>query len=444
MRRPGPAAPGLPQRLRDLRLAAGLSQAELAGDDLSASYVSLIEAGKRTPTTDALTVLAKRLGCTVDQLVSGVDGRSREEARLELAYAELALNSGEAEEAERRLRVLLSDAAVSATPELLAAASLALAKALEARGLLEQAIAAYEQLLPGPQEDPADGWLSLVVALCRCYREAGDLTHSVELAERALARASTLGLAGSDEEIELAATLVAAYHERGDVTRARLLASQVVSRAERAGSARARGAAYWNASLVASAHGRTREALQLAERALALYAEQDNARSLGRLHSAYAWLLLRQPTPAAAEALAQLEAASAALAETGSQVDLAYCDIEAARALLELGRHDEAVDRARAGLDRLGPETRLQRASGLVVLGRAAAARGDESSARTAYQEAATDLAAVDASREAATVWCELAELCEALGDRDGALLAYRHATGHLGVPATVRLPSRL
>ncbi|MGZ4598010.1 MAG: helix-turn-helix domain-containing protein, partial [Actinomycetes bacterium] len=37
-------------RLRARRREVGLSQSDLAGDELSSSYISLIESGKRTPT----------------------------------------------------------------------------------------------------------------------------------------------------------------------------------------------------------------------------------------------------------------------------------------------------------------------------------------------------------------------------------------------------------
>ncbi len=42
-------ASSLGQRLRALRVERGLSQAELAGDLVSPSYVSLIEADRRSP-----------------------------------------------------------------------------------------------------------------------------------------------------------------------------------------------------------------------------------------------------------------------------------------------------------------------------------------------------------------------------------------------------------
>jgi transcriptional regulator with XRE-family HTH domain len=58
----------LGRRLRDLRLAAGLTQAELAGDKFSHAYVSVLEAGRREPSRAALEYFAARLGVPVEKL----------------------------------------------------------------------------------------------------------------------------------------------------------------------------------------------------------------------------------------------------------------------------------------------------------------------------------------------------------------------------------------
>ena len=53
----------LGERLRQLRVAAGLTQSELAGERFSKEYVSQIERGKTRPTTETIEWLAVRLGC---------------------------------------------------------------------------------------------------------------------------------------------------------------------------------------------------------------------------------------------------------------------------------------------------------------------------------------------------------------------------------------------
>ncbi|PZG48138.1 transcriptional regulator, partial [Spongiactinospora gelatinilytica] len=49
-----------------------MSQAQLAHPELSDSYVSLIESGKRTPTPAVLELLAGKLDCSLSYLVNGV------------------------------------------------------------------------------------------------------------------------------------------------------------------------------------------------------------------------------------------------------------------------------------------------------------------------------------------------------------------------------------
>lgn len=383
------------QRLRQLRVQCGLSQTELARPGLSPSYISLLEAGKRLPTDSVVERLAAALNCSVQFLLHGVDPEEAQELEVRLRYAELALQSGEAAEAASRFRMLLERD--SETPErVLVDARWGLARALEATGDIEPAIAAYEALRDDAEARPRElPWLQCVIALCRCYRETGDLAHSIALAELARARVSDLGLGGTDLEVQLGSTLVGSYHERGDMVRARILADQVIEAAERLDSPLARGAAYWNASLVADEMGRPAEGLRLAERALALYAHGEDARNLSRLRTAYAGLLLRQEPPRLAEARPLLEVAARQLADAGSGVDLAYVETELARVELLLNSPDTAVTVAERALHRLGPEPRLEAARAMLVLGHAQFARGDEDAALLAYSRATRDLAAM-------------------------------------------------
>ncbi len=56
-------------RVRQLRLAAGLSQAELAGEGLSRFAISKIETGASLPSLDALLHLARVLGVSPGTLI---------------------------------------------------------------------------------------------------------------------------------------------------------------------------------------------------------------------------------------------------------------------------------------------------------------------------------------------------------------------------------------
>src|SRR5581483_6985071 len=85
---PAPAS-GLGVRVRALRVAAGLTQTELAGDRFSKEYVSQIERGKTRPTAETVAWLAERLGVDPAYLTSGIatDVRNRVEAVLARAEA---------------------------------------------------------------------------------------------------------------------------------------------------------------------------------------------------------------------------------------------------------------------------------------------------------------------------------------------------------------------
>src|ERR671934_2178723 len=88
-RRSSPEGLRLGERLRQLRVAAGWTQTELAGDRFSKEYVSQIERGKTRPTQGTIEWLAERLGADPGFLASGVstDERSRVEAVLARAEA---------------------------------------------------------------------------------------------------------------------------------------------------------------------------------------------------------------------------------------------------------------------------------------------------------------------------------------------------------------------
>ena len=86
---PRPAGLRLGERLRQLRVAAGLTQSELAGERFSKEYVSQIERGKTRPTARDDRLARLRLGVDAGFLANGVstDERGRVEATLTRAEA---------------------------------------------------------------------------------------------------------------------------------------------------------------------------------------------------------------------------------------------------------------------------------------------------------------------------------------------------------------------
>src|SRR5947209_6173169 len=100
-----PRPPRLGERLRQLRVAAGLTQSELAGDRFSKEYISQIERGKTRPTVETIDWLALRLGVDSGYLASGVSADERARAEAMLVRADALLEDqlfGDSVEAYRR------------------------------------------------------------------------------------------------------------------------------------------------------------------------------------------------------------------------------------------------------------------------------------------------------------------------------------------------------
>jgi tetratricopeptide (TPR) repeat protein len=428
----------LGRRLRNARVAAGLTQTEAADGAASTAYISRIEAGQRRPDLKLLGLLAERLGTTVEELLMGVSRDQRAELLLELDYAELELAAGNATAALDRSGAILAELPDAGLPELERPTRFVRAFALESSGDLDGAILALEELTAGPPYDLI--WIRGLIALSRCYREAGDLGRAVDIGERATERIEQHGLSGLNEAMQLTLTMAAAYFERGDTGHAVRLCKQTISRAEAFGSPAARASAYWNASAMASRQGSVREALAMAQRAIALFEQEDDVRNLARLRIELANVQLRQDPPEAAEAKESLERAARELDwSSASPMDKAYSQLALARATLLLGDADTAADLASSCYQIAQQHAPLSAAEALVLRGQIAASQGRTQEASSTYKEAILLLSGVGADRRAAELWVELGGLLQDVGETAAALDAYRRAAASTGL--TPRTP---
>src|SRR5215475_11381398 len=107
IRRSSPSGNRLGERVRQLRVAAGLTQTDVAGDRFSKEYVSQIERGKTKPTRETIEWLAARLGVDPGFLANGV--ATDERGRLEgaLARAEALIEALQNEEAAAEYELLV-------------------------------------------------------------------------------------------------------------------------------------------------------------------------------------------------------------------------------------------------------------------------------------------------------------------------------------------------
>src|ERR671933_1097472 len=94
----------LGDRVRQLRVARGLTQTELAGERFSKEYVSQIELGKTRPTPETIEWLASRLGVDAGVLATGVASSERLRLEAVVARAEALHESGRVGEGGQEFR----------------------------------------------------------------------------------------------------------------------------------------------------------------------------------------------------------------------------------------------------------------------------------------------------------------------------------------------------
>jgi tetratricopeptide (TPR) repeat protein len=430
----------LGRRVRAARLAAGLTQGRLGGDDVTVSYISRIESGQRRPDGRVLVTLADRLGIPVDSLLADAGDDRSAALRVEVDFAELSLETGEPQAALERLDVALSERLDMTPPGLSQRARVLRARALEAVGEIEEAVAAWEGLLAeAPHGSHA---LTCGIALSRCYRESGDLGRAISVGEELLRGLEERRLGGGDEAVQLTVTVAAAYFQRGDTHHAVRMCKQAITAAEATGSSRARASAYWNASMMELEQGMVAAAVPLAERALALLGESRDARNLARLRSQLGIMQMQLDPPALAEASRNLHDAEEAMTgSSASVVDVVRNRVAIARAQLMGGDAHEARETARRSFLETRQLAPVLAADALALEGQAAAAEGDADQARALYKEAVLMLTGVGADRDAGQLWLELGALLESVGEVEASRDAYRSAAVAAGLHArhTVR-----
>src|SRR5215469_1272024 len=433
----------LGQRLRALRIERGLSQADLAGDLVSPSYVSLIESGRRSPEHEVLEGLARRLGCSVLYLETGVAPEEVNEQRLRLQFAAIAQANGELDQA----RELYTALAHATTGEIRTEARWGLAQTYEALGQLDATLTELDALTEASRsgEPGAPGLLTLMISKCRVYRQAGDFARSIEIGEAALAESLALGLDGTEDAITLASTLAGSYQSRGDMFSAQRLADQVIQQAERLDSRQAQGHAYWSACTIAMSRGQLTLALDLATRSRALLAESDNARSLAAMRINYAWLLLRSEPPRLEEADAMLSQAHDAVTDMAFAPLLASCETEMAWSALLRGDTGRAADLARQAGARCTDPATVELQNARVIAGLAQVMAGQPEAGAEIAADAATRLAALGSHLEAAQAWRDLADALIQQGRSAQAIHALQRAADCAGLrPSSIGAPATL
>ncbi|MDP4503876.1 helix-turn-helix domain-containing protein [Nonomuraea turcica] len=423
-------------RVRGLRLNRRMSQAQLAGPDLSDSYVSLIESGKRTPTPVVARLLAERLGCTTEFLLHGIEPRQRIDTELGLRHAELELHHGDATVAADRFTEIVK-AADEENAMLTAQARFGRARALEAQGRLGQAVEAFERLRREAAAHPerlAD--LPLTIALSRCYQRAGDRLRARDLATYALEQAERLSITEGEIAVDLATALIEARGEQESGSPELAYVKRVLDTAgvpqvmDRSGEIRT----LWHASAAAAAGEDSALAVRLADDAIMAGRASRLALQLAR--AAMHWS--RMATAPIYEAEPLITAASQVFAGFPSATrEHGESLIVHARVRLRAGDPVRAAELAHAALEPSSDQAGITPVEARLVLATVALDQGQDATADLAAASrmlSALDRPVFGTDRQVARCWRELGDLYGRVGSVAHQTAAYRKALEAAGV----------
>jgi tetratricopeptide (TPR) repeat protein len=392
-----------------------MSQTELAGTDLSPSYISLIEADKRRPSTEVISAIAHRLGCSVADLTA-VPAADEAQARLDLSYARLALTNGEPAVARDRLRGLLSGGLPRDIED---DARHLLADAFDRLGDLDAVIRIRQPLF----EAACAGRSHLPVSevghpLAFTYLSSGDVHAAIRVGELAIDRSRDAGQVGTDSHRKLEATVVLAYFEIGDLSMAWDKAIRLIDESREHDSATGTGAACWNAALIAESRGDLHQALHLSQRALALFSEQGPSLYVVELQQIVAWMSMSLDPGRAPEAARLLDEGQHWLKELGGSPAAARWEALRSLAHFLVGEFSRAEILARrAVLHFQQLDEPRETAEALMILGDVLTARGKSGDGLDAYRACERSLRRGTPTHRFAAVFRDLAGRFDLAGE---------------------------
>src|SRR5262245_23479611 len=341
------------ERVRQLRIARGLTQTELAGERFSKEYVSQIERGKTRPTGETVDWLASRLGVDPTFLETGVSSSERERVESVIARAEAALESNSYEDAVReieKLGVALSTIAVPSLElrSLLAEswARMSLGDVRAAIGLLDEA----RQQTESPTFSDVDR-AEVLYRLGVCRYKLASIATAVALFGEALELAERSGLPADRLRSNAFGWRSRCYRRQRDWEAAREDVERALELAEGLNDRRTVAHHYFQASLIAERDGHWVLARSYAERAKAQYEEIADRANVGKLLNNLGGLnfLLGRPE----EAVTYLKDAFKVLLEHGSEEDAARAVNSLAQVHLRSGDVRPAEEQARQALELL-------------------------------------------------------------------------------------------
>jgi len=427
---------GVGERVRALRVAAGLTQTELAGDRFSKEYVSQIERGKTRPTDETVAWLAARLGVDDQYLRHGVSADARTRVEAKLAQAEALSEAHRDHEAVDGFREARSEINALGSAELELRALAGEGWALQELGAAHDAIRVLQEAR-GLSELPLFSDVDRADVLFRlgcCRYRLSSIPTAIALFDEALELAERSGLPSDLLRARILAWRSRCRRRQADFEAAREDIELAMELAQAMDDPRVVAGTYLQASLVAEKTGHWVLARQYAEQARALYQELDDERNTGRLMLTLGGLQLLLGHPE--QAIEHLTASFALAVEAGSQPDAAQALGGLAAVHEHLGDYEAAEENARKALALLeGREDFLDEiGQSSLVLGRSLLERGRLDEAEECFRAADAAFERMESVGHRTGAWVALGDLAERRGDVREAARWYRSAAEALAV----------
>jgi tetratricopeptide (TPR) repeat protein len=425
-----PGGSRLGERVRQLRVAAGLTQTDLAGERFSKEYVSQIERGKTRPTRETIEWLAAKLGADAGFLERGVstDERSRVEGML--ARAEALANAHRYDEAVDELENSRTAVLATGAIELEARALSTEAWARMERGEVKPALQLLERcrtINDGPGFSDVDRAQVLFrMAVCRYHLSS--IASAVALFSESLNLAEGSGLPCDLLRSEILGWRSRCYRRQRDLEAAREDVERALELAQSLDDHRTMANVYFQASLVSERMGHWVLARSYAERAKAYYEQLNDERNVGRLLNNLGGLNFQLGKPE--KAVEDLKSAYTVLLDKGSDAEAANVVSSLAHVHLMTGQVESAEKEARHALELLeGREDfLLDIAPTQLVLGRSLMEQGRLDEAHEMLRTAEASAEQLESISHRAAAWMAQGDLAARQGEDATAARLYRKA----------------
>jgi tetratricopeptide (TPR) repeat protein len=430
IRRASPEGVRLGERLRQLRVSAGLTQSELAGDRFSKEYVSQIERGKTRPTAGTIEWLADRLGVDAGFLASGV--ATDERARLEgaLTRAEALYEAQEDQDAVDAFEPLPAAARATGVPELQV-------RALVGSGLAKMRLGEHRQALALLNEARAISEAEslsdveradVLLRLGGCRVQLNSVQTALGLLNESLGLAERSGMPCDALKANILSWRARCWLIQRDYEAAKEDVERALELSNGVDDLRTIGAAYFQASLIADREGRWVLARNYAERAREAYSELADHVHVGQLTNNLGGLnFLLGNTEDAIDLLKQ--AFSIAL-DAGQDADAGRAVSSLAQVHLRTGNVEQAEEQARHAIELLDGRVDYvdENGSAQLVLGRALLEQGRLDDAEQAFMAAEGCFAELGSASHRAAAWIARGDLAARRGEHERAAELYRTA----------------